>query len=337
MLKQTLDSESLNRFAAVEGLGALTAEPVEARLFRIARLTRQALRGGGVVVSWRDSDGVWRHCGDGPIERVVNGDAAEPAWLSAVESSEQWVQRDTGSVAYLTAVRLSDADGECVGALALFDVTERERDGRDHERLRDYAAWVQTELRVQHLYRGQERLIEELTMTRHQALQDELTRLWNRRAMVELLGRELRRAERHVVGTGLVIASIDPGHAEHVNDAVRRAVADRLSGAVRPYDALGRYGGDEFLIMLPACPVDAVADVAERMRLGVAAEALHVGGEDVAISLSLGTAHADPSAALGGEAVTRAADSAMERARAGGGNQVQEAGDDDFAGSMPPD
>lgn len=333
MLKQTLDSESLNRFAAVEGLGALTAEPLEARLARIARLARQALHAGGVVASWQAEDGRWNHCGDGPVERVVSGDGSQPPWLEAVESSEQWVQRDAEHVAYLTAVRLSDADHQCVGALALFDVTARERTGRDHERLRDYAAWVQTELRVQSLYRTQEHLLEELAMTRHQALQDTLTRLWNRRAMVELLGRELRRAERSVVGTGLVIASIDGVGSGEMTDAVRQAVAERLSAAVRPYDALGRYGGDEFLIMLPACPPDAVLDVGERMRLGVAADDLRVDGHNVPITLSLGIAHAQPGASHPEDVLIRAADAALTRARDAGGDQVTVAVDADYANS----
>lgn len=326
---RTLDSESLHKFAAVEGLGSLTAEPLDVRLERITRLARRALNAGGVVVSWKGSDDQWMHCGSGPIERVTsNGDA--PVWLEPLQQQDQWVQRDGDVVPYLTAIRLASSDRELVGALVLFDDAAKPRGKHDHDRMRDYASWVETELRVQHLYRGQERLLEELYMARHQALKDQLTRLWNRHAMVELMSRELQRAERQVIGTGLLIASLDqfdagaePETAQA--DAMLKATADRMTTAVRPYDALGKFGGNEFLVMLPSCPAGAVNDVADRMLLSVSVEPFDTSEGPIQLSLSIGTAHAGPNARLDPEDLIRAADSALSRARGAGGNAVEEA------------
>ena len=326
---RTLDSESLHKFAAVEGLGSLTAEPLDVRLERITRLARRALNAGGVVVSWKGSDDQWMHCGSGPIERVTsNGDA--PVWLEPLQQQDQWVQRDGDVVPYLTAIRLASSDRELVGALVLFDETAKPRGKHDHDRMRDYGSWVETELRVQHLYRGQERLLEELYMARHQALKDQLTRLWNRHAMVELMSRELQRAERQVIGTGLLIASLDqidagaePETAQA--DPMLKATADRMTTAVRPYDALGKFGGNEFLVMLPSCPAGAVNDVADRMLLSVSVEPFDTSEGPIQLSLSIGTAHAGPNARLDPEDLIRAADSALSRARGAGGNAVEEA------------
>lgn len=319
----------MHKFAAVEGLGSLTAEPLDVRLERITRLARRALNASGVVVSWKDEDGHWTHCGSGPIERVTsNGD--DPLWLAPLQTQDQWVEREGDVVPYLTAIRLAGADRELVGALVLFDDTLTRRDKHDHDRMRDYASWVETELRVQHLYRGQERLLEELYMARHQALKDQLTRLWNRHAMVELMSRELQRAERQVVGTGLLIASLDqidlgaePESSQ--TEAMLKATADRMTTAVRPYDALGKFGGNEFLVMLPSCPAGAVNDVADRMLLSVSIEPFDTADGAIPLSLSIGTAHAGPNARLHPEDLIRAADLALNRAREAGGNVVEEA------------
>ena len=331
---RTLDSDSLHKFAAVEGLGSLTAEPLDVRLERITRLARRALNAGGVVVSWKGEDGQWMHCGSGPIERVTSN-GSDPLWLAPLQNQDQWVQRDGEVVPYLTAIRLAGAERELVGALVLFDDTAKPRGKHDHDRMRDYASWVETELRVQKLYRGQERLLEELYMARHQALKDQLTRLWNRHAMVELMARELQRAERQVIGTGLLIASldqIDPGAEPETAeaDAMLKTTAERMTTAVRPYDALGKFGGNEFLVMLPSCPAGAVNDVADRMLLSVSIEPFEATKGAVQLSLSIGTAHAGPNARLDPEDLIRAADLALSRAREAGGNTVEEATPADY-------
>jgi|GEM_PF-2185278 len=332
---RTLDSESLHKFAAVEGLGSLTAEPLDVRLERIARLARRSLNAGGVLVSWRDEDGRWLHCGCGPVERVAAGGGSEPEWLEPLASQDQWVRRDDPQVPYLTAIRLADTDRNLVGAFVLFDETTGKRGKQDHDRMRDYAAWVETELRVQHLYRGQERLLEELYMARHQALKDHLTRLWNRHAMVELMARELQRAEREVIGTGLLIGSVDQldvnvAVPDPQTDALLKTAADRMTGAVRPYDALGKFGGNEFLVMLPSCPADAVTDVADRMLLTLSAQPVDTPSGPLMLTMSMGTAHAGPNDRLDPEDLIRAADIALGRAREAGGNTVVDALSGDY-------
>ena len=110
--------------------------------------------------------------------------------------------------------------------------------------------------RIVHLQR---QLIEAQDALREQATRDSLTRLWNRHAIWEILTRELARSQREGVPLGLVLGDLD--HFKQVNDtfghmagdAVLREISIRLNTSIRSYDAAGRYGGEEFLIVLPGC------------------------------------------------------------------------------------
>ncbi len=94
---------------------------------------------------------------------------------------------------------------------------------------------------------------------REQATRDFLTRLWNRSSIITELGRELARAVREARPLGVVIVDLD--HFKHVNDtyghlagdAVLREAARRMQNSIRQYDSIGRYGGEEFLILFPGC------------------------------------------------------------------------------------
>ena len=106
--------------------------------------------------------------------------------------------------------------------------------------------------RPQGLIRAREEL-------RFQATHAVLTGIWNRRALLDLLQRELERASRNHSSTALLMLDLD--HFKEVNDkyghlagdAVLREVARRVMQVIRSYDFVGRYGGEEFLVVLPAC------------------------------------------------------------------------------------
>ena len=127
---------------------------------------------------------------------------------------------------------------------------------------------------------------------------------------------------------GVVMADLDQfkrindlfGHT--TGDVALRKVAQRMTSVLRPYDAVGRYGGDEFLIVLPGCDSAAAADLAERLRSKVAAVPVRVTGEGVPVTITLGAASS--SGAAGGDvsALVDAADEAMYSAKRAGRNRV---------------
>lgn len=162
---------------------------------------------------------------------------------------------------------------------------------------------------------------------REQATRDSLTRLWNRAAILEILGQELDRAKR--VSTPLSILLADLDHFKCINDAyghlagdtVLREVARRMRAAVRPYDGIGRYGGEEFLLVLPDCDPSGAITLAERLRIAVGSEAMVLAEGVIPVTLSLGVA---TSAAIEEmQAFLGAADAALYRAKYGGRNRIE--------------
>ena len=129
---------------------------------------------------------------------------------------------------------------------------------------------------------------------RYQATRDALTTLWNRNAIFDILGREIVRCERENMPLGVLLGDID--HFKLVNDTyghlvgdeVLRQASDRMLRSVRPYDSVGRYGGEEFLIILPGCDQEAAERRADAIRLAVEKPAIGLDGRQYPITISFG-------------------------------------------------
>lgn len=174
----------------------------------------------------------------------------------------------------------------------------------------------------------EERLLAVQAELQVRATRDPLTSTWNRGAIVEMLERELNRSRRE--RSSLSITLIDIDHFKTVNDrfghaggdAVLREAVQRLQRALRPYDMVGRYGGEEFLVLMPNCPSACAQGVAERLRQELAGQPIRVAGADLAISASFGVASVQAGACSGDE-LTRNADAALYEAKRAGRNRVQ--------------
>jgi diguanylate cyclase (GGDEF)-like protein len=163
---------------------------------------------------------------------------------------------------------------------------------------------------------------------REQATKDSLTGIWNRSSIFDILERSLARAAREERPLGLVLIDLD--HFKTVNDAyghlagdaVLREAARRLKSAVRVYDDVGRYGGEEFLVVLPGCDEQGATSLAERMREQLEAEPVVVHDAAVTITGSFGVVTAvDPSQTTP-EALVHTADDALYAAKRAGRNRV---------------
>jgi two-component system chemotaxis family response regulator WspR len=168
-----------------------------------------------------------------------------------------------------------------------------------------------------------------LAALRDQATRDGLTGLWNRKMIFDTLAQELARAGRD--GTPLAIVMVDLDNFKRVNDnfghpvgdAVLQQASRRLSGGIRAYDHVGRYGGEEFLIVLPNCDGEQVKKLCERLRQSIADTPMNAQGNELHITCSLGVACFGTPNAAGVAALVQAADEALYRAKQAGRNCVQ--------------
>jgi two-component system, cell cycle response regulator len=175
----------------------------------------------------------------------------------------------------------------------------------------------------------QDRLISAREALRDQATRDSLTGLWNRGAILDILGDELARCAREGASLGVIMADLDS--FKHVNDTyghmigdeVLRGVVRAMRSSVRRYDAVGRYGGEEFLIVLPGCDESNAVSHAERLRSAVGRVAIETPLAIVHPSISLGVVVSDRHTSLDVGDLIQAADAALYKAKNGGRNRVE--------------
>jgi diguanylate cyclase (GGDEF)-like protein len=159
-------------------------------------------------------------------------------------------------------------------------------------------------------------------------MHDTLTGIFNRGAVFNALARELDRAERQ--SSPLAIAMIDLDHFKQVNDShghlvgddVLREAAQRLRDSVRSYDVVGRYGGEEFLVIAPGYDAKRATDLAERIRGQFVDNPIRTAGPVVPITLSLGVVILEAGRMVDINKLLAAADEALYQAKSNGRNQT---------------
>jgi diguanylate cyclase (GGDEF)-like protein/PAS domain S-box-containing protein len=197
--------------------------------------------------------------------------------------------------------------GEVLGVLsASRDVTEHTRAEQELNRLH--------------------KLLEE------QAVRDPLTGLFNRRYLDETIGRELSEADRRNYPVSFIMIDIDrfkelnDTHGHRAGDLMLQAVSHELQERSRGGDIACRYGGEEFLLIMPRASAEIAAERTEQWRQVVEALRVHYGTADLRVTISAGVAEY-PADGRGGDAVISRADAALYVAKAEGRNRVSVAGD----------
>ena len=164
---------------------------------------------------------------------------------------------------------------------------------------------------------------------REQATKDSLTRLWNRSSIFDLLCRELSRGEREHSPVGVLMVDLDhfksvnDNHGHFAGDAVLCETARRMQNAIRQYDSIGRYGGEEFLILLPGCDEDDCYNQAERLRKQLAQADMSLNETSLCVTASVGATTALPGRNWTPEGLIRKADEALYLAKKLGRNRAE--------------
>jgi two-component system cell cycle response regulator len=176
-----------------------------------------------------------------------------------------------------------------------------------------------------HMVLANSRLFERV---RNLSVRDSLTGLWNHRYAMEALRREGERCDRYPQPLSLLMVDIDlfkdvnDAHGHLAGDAVLREVARTLQAGTRGVDVLGRYGGEEFVLILPHTPREQALRTAERLRKGVEEAVVRVDEAEVRVTVSIGVATFPSPEVKAPADLLAAADAALYRAKDQGRNRV---------------
>jgi diguanylate cyclase (GGDEF)-like protein len=245
--------------------------------------------------------------------------------MDGIELCRKIRSRDQGPYSYILLLTAKDGKQDIVAGLEAgaddyltkpFDVDELRARVRAGKRILDLQA----------------ALIHAKDDLQFAAAHDALTGLWNRGAILDLLNREVSRRQRTKEPLGVIMADIDyfkkinDTHGHLVGDEVLREVTRRLGVGVRPYDAVGRYGGEEFLVVFPGCIAANLVVGAERLRHCIADEPVETSAGQIRVTLSLGLASVEGQQETSDcKALLRDADEALYTAKARGRNRVETA------------
>ena len=312
-LKSRVEVKGRDELAVLGHSFNTMAEELESRLEELeaerARLREAFSRVGAALAATHDANQLMRVV----VETVVDATGADGAVLlgrtgNVIEAGDPTAGDDTFELP------LAASGTHSFGTLVLYGSSF---DDESKETARSLAAQAAVALENARLHGVVER----------QALVDGLTGLANRRHCEEELEAELLRAERLGGATALVFADLDDFkavndlHGHPAGDAVICAFAELLRESVREIDTPGRFGGEEFVLLLPGTDAAGAASVAERVRVALAERVIVTpGGAAIRITASFGVATAPP-LARAAELIS-AADRALYDAKRAGKNRV---------------
>jgi len=185
-------------------------------------------------------------------------------------------------------------------------------------------SYMELKVRIQ----NGERIIALQDIQLQKANMDSLTQLWNRKKILEILEEELNRNFRENIPLGIIMLDIDNfktindtyGHL--IGDKVIIEVASRLKKKIRSYDKIGRYGGDELLLILPGLGRQDAKNIAERLRQSVCAEKIQTESGALNITVSLGVSIFDTASRPSTKKMIEESDLALYVAKGRGRNIV---------------
>lgn len=225
---------------------------------------------------------------------------------------------------------LKNMEGYRVGTLCLIDQRPRLLSPDELACLNDLGHWVEQVFATRDLSEAQRFMLAELDEVKRYAMLDPMLNIWNRGTEFQLLKKEVDRAFR--IRGEVALLMIDVDRFKEINDTYGHPVADqlliefvrRIRSLLRSYDELGRYGGDEFLIVMPGITAAEAIRKSDAILHGIQTAPYSVDKETIEMSASIGLATAAYSLATpSAEALLAAADQALLLAKRNGRGRVE--------------
>lgn len=340
MLKPPRHPDEPRRQKALRALQVLDT-PIEERFERITRAARDMLRMPIAAISLVDDSRQWFKSIQGLEATETPRDAAFCGHAILGEGSfvvpdarrdERFADNplvcDEPWIRFYAGHPVRAAQGLPLGTLCVADRKPRKFGEREQALLASLARAAEAELLTRAPNAAQRALAGEIG-GRHPAAVDSLTRLWGRDAILQILEREFAQARRKGTGIGTIIVELDRrdriddtlGHAA-TNTVIKRT-ARRLLRTLRPQDAVGRFGGSEFLGVITTPDRAELAALAQRMRAKIARTPVKGAKGPIDVTISLGAAWAPASRLRSPGALLDAANYALCNAQQRGGNRVE--------------
>ncbi len=226
---------------------------------------------------------------------------------------------------------VADANNQIVACLYLIDYAEREFDDESRLLLADLAMMVERELIMGLLRQQQNEMLKQIRQLKRDALLDPVLGMWNRAAITRSLSIELERCQKAEKPASLLLISVDQyreireKYGVTVADAFLLKVVSRMRSCIRPFDALGRFEADAFLVVLPGASNLVSAAVAERIRLSIVVRPESLDEISIAISVCIGIASSSLFPQVSAESLINHAEKASAKARANEQNKIIQA------------
>jgi two-component system cell cycle response regulator len=175
----------------------------------------------------------------------------------------------------------------------------------------------------------QQKLVSANNALHFAASHDFLTGAWNRAEIVAFMQRELARAQRDATNVGIVLVDVDhfkkinDGLGHETGDCVLKEISRRLSDSLREYDGIGRYGGEEFLLVIPGCDLPTTVRRANQIRELISGQPIPTLLGTTSVTVSMGATVA--ASCTNSKLLLRCADTALYQAKSKGRNRVEEA------------
>lgn len=340
MDKPSHHPEESRRLKAVRALQVLDT-PIEERFERITRTARQMLRMPIAALTLVDEERQWFKSIQGLEASETSREASfcayailgkDPLVVPDARKDERFADspmvRDAPWIRFYAGQPVYAANGLPVGTLSVADRKPRKFGSREYAVLGSLARAAEAELRTRAASGAQRALAAELQDGRPAAV-DTLTRLWGREAILAILERDFAQARKKGTGIGTIIVEldrrerIDESHGYAATEAVIKRTARRLLRTLRPQDAVGRFGGSEFLGVVTTPDRAELAALAQRMRAKIARTPIRADKGAVDVTVSLGAAWAPANRLRTPGALLDAANYALCNAQQRGGNRVE--------------
>ena len=290
-------------------------EPVSRRI-----LQDLLAKWGYTVVSVEDGNAAWELLKTSEAPRIVLLDWMMPG-MNGVDVCRELRRQRPAPYTYVLLLTAKDAKESVVEGL---------ESGADDYLTKPFnpqelKARIRVGIRLLEL---EDNLVEAREAMRFKATHDTLTGVANRGAILEMMDREIIRSRREGVSLGVLIADLDhfkmvnDSHGHLAGDDVLREVTRRMQSEIRPYDAVGRYGGEEFLILLPGCGNTATAENAERLCRAIMAQPIQAQSGLLKVSISIGAVATGDWPEDTANHLLQMADAALYKAKERGRNQA---------------